>query len=310
MEPHINDLKHVADAISKHKWTFAEQELQRKAKAEPKRLDVLMLMQELYWAKGDHRKAKRFVKKAYKLYPHNPIVVWNYGSCLFNENNFRGAIGVFTKILAKSNQALAANCQIKSTMRAEGFKLDVRVILGECYMHMEEYTSAIPLFKQYLNKAKSQVPSIYTKRTVNHYLRFCLLSHLYNSKEYNSENYRIAQEAYLLAPNDPMVIWSFAGWENNLFKYQRAIDLYKKLLRKNIKTLVRHCDIQTRDVARGLKLDTGVRIAECYMNAGQFHNAIQYLTKYLREKDAGIPTEYSKTVVKRYLKECESHLSN
>lgn len=55
-----------------------------------------------------------------------------------------------------------------------------------------------------------------------------------------------------------------------------------------------------------VSLDACVRIADCYMSAGDYEHAIPYLKRYLSETNKDIPTEYNIRKVKSYLKECDA----
>ena len=294
----------IIKAIEKHRWAYAERELLKHLKAKPNDLELLLLLRNLYWEKKDDQKAFKIAKKAYTLAPNNPMVLWGYATCMSNIYKEQDAIKLYNKILRKRNETLVKTIDIRTPVRAQGFKLDVCVRIGECYADIGDYENAITYFKKYLREKKGNIPSEYSIRGVKKYLKNCLLEYLFNIKRYNQKTYQIAQEAYVSAPNNPNVLRSFAAWTNNVHRYHEAIKLYKKILRKNEKTLAMYKDIRTLIAAKGFKLDTCVRIGDCYMSEGDYTHAIPYLKKYLSEKKKSIPTEYNIKTVKDYLKEC------
>lgn len=296
----------IKTAIEKHRWAYAEQELLKCLKAKPNDIDLLDLLLSLYWQKQDDKKAFKIAKKVYLLEPNNPMVLWNYASCLSNIYKEKDSIELYNRILKQRDRVVAKNSDIRTVKRAKGFKLDIHVRVGQCYANIGDYEKALPYFKKYLKEKNKSVPSIYNITTVKQYLKDCLLDYLFNTKEDNPKAFQIAKEAYGSAPNDPNVLWSFAAWNNNMCKYEEAIELYKKILKKRNNTLAKHTDAETLDGAKGFKLDVCVRIAECYMSAGDYEHAISYLKKYLGKKNKDIPSEYGIRKVKSYLKECEA----
>lgn len=301
-----NDLIKIKTAIEKHRWAYAEQELLKCLKAKPNDLGLLRLLRKLYWEKKDDQKAFKVAKKAYTLAPNEPMVLWCYAACMSNIYREKDAINFYKKILKKQNKTLAMHPDIRTFKRARGFRLDVQVRIGECYADIGDYEKALSYFKKYLKGKNKSVPSMYNIRTVKQYLKDCLLDYLFNTNEDNPKAFQIAKEAYASAPNDPNVLWSFAAWNNNMCKYEEAIELYKKILKKRNDTLAKHTDAETLDGAKGFKLDVFVRIADCYMSAGNYEHAIPYLERYLSGINKDIPTEYSIRKVKSYLKECEA----
>ena len=300
------ELIKIKTAIEKHRWAYAEQELLKRLKAKPNDLGLLRLLRKLYWEKKDDQKAFKVAKKAYTLAPNEPMVLWGYAACMSNIYREKDAIEIYNKVLKQSERVIAKHPDIRTVRRAKGFKLDVHVRIGECYADIGDYEGALSYFKKYLKEKNKSLPSIYNITTVKQYLKDCLLDYLYNIKEYNQKTYQIAREAYAAEPNDPNVLWSFAAWNNNMCKYEEAIEIYKKILKKRNNTLAKHTDAETLDGAKGFKLDACVRIADCYMSAGDYEHAIPYLKRYLSETNKDIPTEYNIRKVKSYLKECDA----
>jgi len=296
----------IIKAIEKHRWAYAERELLKRLKAKPNDIELLRLLRNLYWEKKDDQKAFKIAKKAYILAPDDPMVLWGYATCMSNIHKEHDAVKLYKRILKKRNETLVKNIEIKTPIRAQGFKLDACVRIGECYADIGDYENAITYYKNYISEKKEDIPSEYRIREVKKYLKDCLLDYLFNIKKYNQRTYQVAKEAYTLAPNDPMVLWSFAAWTNNVHRYHEAIRLYKKILRKNEKTLARHEDIGTVITAKGFKLDTCVRIGESYMGMNDYARAASYFQRYLKNKRNNVPSEYKIQTVKRYLKECKA----
>lgn len=304
----MKNIDKIKKAIKNHRWKLAEKEILRILKIKHNEIELLELLLKVYVEKNEDQKAYKIGKRIYLLAPNDPLVLWAYAAVSSNVFKNREAIRLYLKLLRKSNNVLARHPAIRSSRRAMGFKLDIFARIGECYFEIGEYINAIQYFKKYLDGKTKYIPSEYNKQDVKEYYIKCFREYLFNEKKYNKNTYKLAEKAYAFMPYDPLVMYSFAGWANNMHKYREAIRIYKKILRKSENSLSKHPEIGNIDTSKGFKLDTCVRIGECYMGMDDYASAIPFFIKYINNKRKNIPSEYKMKAVKEYLRECQVKL--
>ena len=86
-------------------------------------------------------------------------------------------------------------------------------------------------------------------------------------------------------------------------------NIYKKILSKSEKAILKYPDFKSpKDVAE-LKLDVCVRIAQSYESGQEYVKAVEYFNMYLAGKKRGIPSEYTKKQVQGYLRDCKAEIA-
>lgn len=300
----------IKQAIEKRRFSYAEKELLKLQKERGDSYDLLYLLGLVYHTKEDYAKTFEVAEKMLQLFPDDPTVLWLAGGAADNVEKHEYAIKLYNKILKKSDKTLAKHQNVMTEGRAKGIKLDVNVRIGECYYSLGEYVKAAGYFDKYVSLMNKDIRnSEYNKKQVQGYYIDCYIDFLYKEERYTKKNYSIAQKAYELAKDDPCVIMSFGGWANNMRQYDEAVRIYKRILAKSEKAILKFPEFDCSLEVFGLKLDACVRIANSYECANEYGKAIEYYNKYLEGKKGNIPSEYSKKIVQEYLRNCKAEMA-
>lgn len=153
----------------------------------------------------------------------------------------------------------------------------------------EKWQEAIALAKSLLK----EVPE-------DHWLLTRISSSYYEARQYRNA-LKYAKKSLVLAPNCPLALWDFAGALDMLKESRKAIEIWKKLLRKGVEKIAfDECGEGLR-WTESLLNDCRYRIGCSYSDLGKKKLAIKYLKAHLAHRRAGLPSLYSRQQVKREL---------
>jgi tetratricopeptide (TPR) repeat protein len=133
-----------------------------------------------------------------------------------------------------------------------------------------------------------------------------LLSKL-SSTHYELYQYRealgIIKKALKVAPEEPLVLWHYAGSLDALNHDQEAINVYKKIIGKGAYRIAFIDTSEGIRWARSLMNDCRYRIGLCYRDMGNLSLGAKWIKQHLKNRRLGIPSIYSTARVKKKLTE-------
>jgi tetratricopeptide (TPR) repeat protein len=123
---------------------------------------------------------------------------------------------------------------------------------------------------------------------------------------YEQHDYRRAlsldRKAYKIMPTCPLVLWDLAGTLSMLDKQQEASFIFRKLIRRGVKTIAHGDCGEGVAWARGLVADSWYRLALCAKKLGRPKNQIvRYYTEHLSMRGPGCRSIYPLADVRREL---------
>src|SRR5258708_3650196 len=102
---------------------------------------------------------------------------------------------------------------------------------------------------------------------------------------YETGDYSMAlvhtEQALALAPNCPIVLWDHAGTLQQLGKHALAVDIYRKLVRRQVGWLAKDLCIQSRALAKGLIADSQLRLSRSLDVLGEKQEADDAFMEHL-----------------------------
>lgn len=129
------------------------------------------------------------------------------------------------------------------------------------------------------------------------------LSFVYYNEGKYSKALEISEKAYLIDPNDPVVLWDYA---RVLLEKDRIIDsirIFKKLIRMNNKTF--YTKGHNKRWSLGIKNDCLFWIAVGYLRLNRLDLAAKYFSQHIANRKRGRPTECSIKKARNFLRGIE-----
>lgn len=132
----------------------------------------------------------------------------------------------------------------------------------------------------------------------SHWLITRLALTYYEEKDY-ARSLDILRRAFDLAPNCPLVLWDLAGTFDMLERYGEAMAIYRRLIRRGVKSIAFGDCGEGIAWARGLQADCWYRLARCQKKQGRTARAIQNFKKHLALRGPGCRSIYPLAGVRR-----------
>lgn len=140
-------------------------------------------------------------------------------------------------------------------------------------------------------RARRLVRAALGKEPDSHWLITRLSLTYYEEREYE-RSLDLLQRAYEIAPRCPLVLWDLVGTFDMLGRYEEAISVYQRLLRRGV-TAVAFGDCGEGIAwARGLLADCWYRLAQCQKKTGQRDQAVLSYKNHLQARGPGCRSIY------------------
>ena len=140
-------------------------------------------------------------------------------------------------------------------------------------------------------RARSLVRAALRKEPDSHWLITRLSLTYYEEREYE-RSLVLLQRAYKIAPSCPLVLWDLAGTFDMLERYQEAISVYRRLLRRGVTSVAFGDCGEGIAWARGLLADCWYRLARCQKMKGQRVQAVLSYQNHLQARGPGCRSIY------------------
>ncbi len=126
-----------------------------------------------------------------------------------------------------------------------------------------------------------------------HWLLDQLASTYYEEKNYRQAK-EILEQALTVMPTCPLVLWDYAGTLDMLGQRQKAMRIYKKLLRTSDQKYD-EC-WESKEWATSLKTDCKYRLGCYYRGLGKLTTAFGYFESYFADLEKGVDSIYKENI--------------
>jgi tetratricopeptide (TPR) repeat protein len=167
---------------------------------------------------------------------------------------------------------------------------DPMIARMERFEEKENWPKAIEINKQLLKKYPG-----------SHWLYSNLSSNYHEAHKYKTA-LKYAEMAMELAPDCPVVLWDYAGVLDTLEMVKQARAIWQKLLRKGVKKLTKGECAESVRWTEAMLNDCRYRLGLSYAENGNKGQAKKYFKEHLKHRKPGLPSLYTMTDVKRWLK--------
>jgi len=148
------------------KWSKAKHLLLQVLRESPGDIWFLAILSSIYYEEKNYKKAYTTIKKAMKLEPEEPLVMWHYTGSLDSLNRPKDAIQVYKKIINKGVNKIAFIDTTEGIRWARSLINDCMYRIGLCYKDVGNPKQAKIWLKKHIENRRPGIPSIYTLREV------------------------------------------------------------------------------------------------------------------------------------------------
>lgn len=124
-----------------------------------------------YYELMDYDKALFYAKKAYRLNPNSPLVLWDYAGALTMLKKEKKAIELLKRIQNMSDDLTIYGFTDSDIKWMQSLKNDANFLIGKAYYTICEDILAEEFLSNYLSNKKRGMKSIYTKKKALQYLK-------------------------------------------------------------------------------------------------------------------------------------------
>ena len=111
----------------------------------------------------------------------------------------------------------------------------------------------------------------------------------YQEDDYNSALV-YAEQALLIDPDDPLILWDHGAALEMLARYDEAIISYERILDMDIEYIAYGDYGEGLRWAKSLYNDTRFAIALCFKEIGEFEKAISFMETHIANRQRGMPS--------------------
>lgn len=154
---------------NEEKWKKAKKVLMVLLNEESDNFFLWTSLSSVTYELRDYKKALEYSKKAYKLYPESPLVLWDYAAILYVLNKDKKARKKWEQIIEYGEEKVAEIT--KEGLRwAKRIVNDSRFRLGQSHFYDGNDSKSQRYFDEHLKYRKKGISSLYKKKRVIKYL--------------------------------------------------------------------------------------------------------------------------------------------
>ena len=124
-----------------------------------------------YYELKDYKKALFYAKKAYKLKPNSPLVLWDYASVLIMLKKEKKGIALLMLIQDMDEDLTMYGFPAPNIGWMRSIKNDANFLIGKAYYTIREDDSVKEFLLKHLSNRKRGRKSIYPKKLILKYLK-------------------------------------------------------------------------------------------------------------------------------------------
>jgi predicted Zn-dependent protease len=158
--------KKIESAIERDDWKRARRHIRAWLRRSPRNHWLLTRMGLTYYEQRRYRQALAYERRALRLAPHCPLVMWDYAGTLDMLGRKKEALALFRRLLNRGEQRLAHGPCGEGVRRARSLMADCFYRIAAILEEQHKRKSALHAYKEHLARRKRGTQSIYSLRDV------------------------------------------------------------------------------------------------------------------------------------------------
>ena len=152
--------------LQKESWSKARKVIRRELAKRPKSHWLLTRLSSTYYEERRYKTALKYVKKARKIAPKCPLVIWDYACTLGMIGHHKNAIALFKMLISRGERSIAFDECGEGIRWAKSLLNDCRYWIGISYRSLGDERQARSFIRMHLRRRKSGLPSLYNARSI------------------------------------------------------------------------------------------------------------------------------------------------
>lgn len=159
----------VYECFSRSDWPSARKLLLREIRRYPHDSWLLTRLSFVYYNEQKYEKALEMSEKAYRIDPHDPVVLWDNARALLEKDRISESVRIFKTLIRMSVRALSAKGYNRRWLL--GIKNDCRFWVAVGYLRLDRLDLAAKYFRQNLANRKRGRPTECSINEARNFLR-------------------------------------------------------------------------------------------------------------------------------------------
>lgn len=157
--------------FSQDEYRKARELILKRLKKDPYNHWLLARLSTTYYEEKKYKQALKITKKAFKIAPRCPLVLWDYACDLDINGKYKMAITIWKKLLGKGASKIAHEECGEGIRWAKSLLSDCKYRIGISYFKMGDFAKAAKYLQMHIANRKPGIPSIYPLSIVKKKLR-------------------------------------------------------------------------------------------------------------------------------------------
>ena len=158
--------KAIETAIRSERWEKARRLIQAALKREPHSHWLMTRLSLTYYEQYKYRRSLSYCRKALKIAPRCPLVLWDYAGTLQMLEKHRAALKVYRQLLSRRIEEIAHGECGEGISRARGLMADCYYRQGFSFEALNQKRAASESYRKHLRMRGRGCQSIYKVREV------------------------------------------------------------------------------------------------------------------------------------------------
>lgn len=161
-----NASQHIELLIQREFWTKAREIIRIELGKDPKNHWLLTRLSSTYYEERRYKTALTFSKKARRIAPNCPLVIWDYACSLDMLGREKSAINLWKKLVDRGERSIAFDECGEGLRWARSLINDCYFRIGESYYDIRSESLARSFIRKHLRGRKSGLPSLYEVKKI------------------------------------------------------------------------------------------------------------------------------------------------
>jgi tetratricopeptide (TPR) repeat protein len=158
--------KQIESVIWRENWTQARRLIRVWLRRCPSNHWLLTRLGLTYYEQRQYRRALLYHRRAMRIAPHCPLVIWDYAGTLDMLGRKREALALFRRLLDRGEQRLAFGSCGEGVQWARSLITDCFYRVAGILEEQHQRKRALSAYKEHLARRKRGARSIYPRRDV------------------------------------------------------------------------------------------------------------------------------------------------
>lgn len=161
----------VDEAANDEQWAEVKVLIRKALKQYPDDFYLYTKLSSAFYEEQNYKKAFELIKKAYRLEPKEPLVMWHYAGTLAAIGRKTEAVAIFKSITKKGVKRIAYSDTIEGIRWAKSLINDCFYSIGLCYKDMGKKSLAKKWLNKHIESRCRGIPSLYSLKDVQKQIR-------------------------------------------------------------------------------------------------------------------------------------------